>query len=650
MLKLTAHKKEHFSEMENIFDCSDCLNCKVAAAAKEKEEQETKRLLGETEMNNKEKTNNDNKNVDDRRDLQKRLWTGNEFKRENPRSKDEHFSCSTCNFKTRTKLKMKWHVLNEHGDESEKSACPKFFKYSGLQCILFECGECDHVSDRYTTMKRHIAVSHIGLDEQALFSVFRASKSQNLEKEFRCNRCTFSAKSRATIMKHIDYHKNTNSENQSTSEGKYVVLSPSEKQKGYVVTRANKRLNISKKFRCVKCCYSSKTKVIMKRHVENHSGDGKRELSCRKCSYSTQQLGEYLTHRKSHSYGKRCPKCEYQSNDLKDYKTHKESHKKPMKKIKTDSLAGKQFEEIINQLEGIDKRFDCTKCDYKTKFEGHLKKHYENCHTSCKICAYIGASTVDMKTHIEEEHRECLTVPGSSSKGYTVVRANGDVAFVRKFRCCKCDYSSKTRLSIKKHVGRHQSDGFHVFNCSKCDFTTQEIGAFRNHKRYHRLSMKRPKGNYLKPPREMLSDEIDSLKTPIDSLMKRSEPMKMENFSSESVQSDTEANIEDIESSLKKINQIADALKNFKDLKPNGSLPNSVLRMIEDPGSNKGYPKQDAENPIEENAMSVGPKSLLESIYQKNNYPGKDLKQDVALKTGLSLAKIQIIFSKQIPH
>ena len=178
----------------------------------------------------------------------------------------------------------------------------------------------------------------------------------------------------------------------------------------------------------------------MKRHVENHTEDGTRELSCRKCSYSTQQLGEYLTHRKSHTYGKKCPKCDFQSNDLKDYKTHKESHKKSIKKIKADPMAGKQLEEIINQLEGIDKRFECTKCDFKTKFEGHLKTHHEKCHTTCKICAYIGTSSVDMKTHTKKEHSECLTAPGSSSKGYTVVRGFGNAAFVRKFRCCKCDY------------------------------------------------------------------------------------------------------------------------------------------------------------------------------------------------------------------
>ena len=82
--------------MENVFDCSDCLSCKRAAAPKGKEEEEAMRLLSEktkveTEMKNKEETNKGNKKVDDRMDLQKRCWTGNEFTRENPRSQEEHF-------------------------------------------------------------------------------------------------------------------------------------------------------------------------------------------------------------------------------------------------------------------------------------------------------------------------------------------------------------------------------------------------------------------------------------------------------------------------------------------------------------------------------------------------------------------------------
>ena len=683
--------------MENIFDCSDCLSCIKSAAAKEREDN-SKRVLDDKEESKTELK---------RKELAKQFLVGNEFRCENPRTEGERFICRTCDFKTRARLKVKWHVLNQHGDEKNKSPRPKFFKYSpshlkGSQ--YYECGECDHTSDVYSGIKRHIALEHANAEALPLYTMLRANKNQNIKKEFRCNKCKYSSKAKRTIVKHVECHnpatkhlatmqkvtgeKNKNCNDcgfaadsgdtlkihKATVHAGHLSLSISDQGKEYIVLRANKRLDIAKRYCCTKCSYSAKTKLMMKKHIENHRGDGERTLTCKKCDFSTRQLGEHRTHRQLHFYEKRCPKCDFKTNLPEEYRNHRKDHCPGLKKFRADPLGENHLEEIINHLEEIDTSFSCTKCDFATKYEGRYKTHNEKNHTTCNVCGYISISGNDMKEHIAKEHSEHIADSATPKKGYAVQRANRKLGLAGKFKCCKCDYSSKTRLSIKKHLEKHSSDGFRVFNCSKCEFTTQELGDHRYHKREHRLQKKCLKCDFstdevseykshrelhrkrknldLLPKSQNSMDESEAIVPPMVNLntvvLKSLPPMHTEDIT------------EDVSTSLKKINQIADALKNFKEFKSTrsplsleiGNKPASAQRenhkqveKIHQDESSRGFKPSDGRKGRPR--FSESQVSLLESIYQSEKFPTRELKKNASLRTGLTLAKVKSWFNNR---
>ena len=273
-----------------------------------------------------------------------------------------------------------------------------------------------------------------------------------------------------------------------------------------------------------------------------------------------------------------------------------------------------------------------------------------------------------MKNHIAKTHNELISESVTSKKEYIVVRANQKLNIAKMFKCCKCDYSAKIRLSIKKHLEKHRSDGFRVLTCSKCDFTTQELGDYRYHKREHRLRKicskcdfstnilleykihrkLHRKGKNIEPPQCDIKAYDDSL-TLFDeeSALKNSGPIiSLENLTLESVQSIKSA--EEMAKSLMKMNQIADALKHFKEPKP-------INVSFE--GTKKESMEPNEVNPLEETMISgellkgetrrprfsVEQVGMLESIYQRNNFPRKEMKKTAALRTGLTLAKVQSI-------
>ena len=492
--------------------------------------------------------------------------------------------------------------------------------------------------------------------------------SGKLKTEKECSECDFVSESSDLLKSHI-----------AQNHGKQISVSISDEMKNYIVVRANKRLNIAKRLSCTKCSYSAKTKLIMKKHIENHIGDGERILTCKKCDFSTTQFGEHRNHKQTHFYEKRCTRCDFKTTHLKDYRNHKENHCQGQKRFKADPLKEKHLEEIINQLEEIDTSFSCTKCDYTTKHKGRYKAHSEKNHTRCNECGYIGNSGNDMKNHIVTSHPEHISESATSKKGYIVVRANRNLNIAKMFKCCKCDYSSKTRLSMKKHLEKHKSDGLRVFNCSKCDFTTRELADHRYHKREHRLRKKCPKcdfstknlaeykthrnlhkkGKHIDPLQNDFEDSFTPFKEE-SSLEIIPTVFSLDNLVLESVPSTVKVgdNTAEMANSLKKMNQIADALKNLKESKSR----NVSLETRQKPTTEKESLEPNGDNSlkIEENIdpdckplrggkekkghFSKAQVGLLESIYQRNNFPRREMKKNAALRTGLSLAKVQSIF------
>ena len=106
----------------------------------------------------------------------------------------------------------------------------------------------------------------------------------------------------------------------------------------------------SKPFECHVCGYTCKYELILKEHMETHTGE--KPLECTLCEYTCNNEDILRSHLTSHDIFP-CDKCKYRATSAKGLTNHKKTHK------------GKQFK--------------CDKCDFTVnaqyKLNIHLKSH-----------------------------------------------------------------------------------------------------------------------------------------------------------------------------------------------------------------------------------------------------------------------------------
>ena len=105
------------------------------------------------------------------------------------------------------------------------------------------------------------------------------------------------------------------------------------------------------------------------------------------------------------------------------------------------------------------RRFSCTECEYVTKERGNMNKHIEK--------HLIHVAKIDVSSMTSEEFDE--------------KRKELWHKFDGMFYCTECDYVTKDKSNLKKHIKKHFV-GL-LYSCNHCNLDFSLFGALRYHKR-----------------------------------------------------------------------------------------------------------------------------------------------------------------------
>lgn len=320
--------------------------------------------------------------------------------------KHQAFSCPSCAFKCNQKRAL---------DSHEKRGC---LKPDEIQCTM-----CSFVAKSKMSLTRHILYVH----NKKKFSI---AKSKRLH----CQHCTFTCKHQRRMAQHVAL-----------------------KHKG------------ARPHRCRYCSFSTTRRYRLEEHESLHTGIGRH--SCDICNKTFGAVTKLRQH-KVRIHDKRpthfCSLCDFSGYTLDDVKRHN-------LRCHTGDL-----------------HHACTHCDAQFSSEVALRNHCKRVHQlqvcfSCKQCDYTCSTEVTLKTHQDSKHPQvkCTACQESFETKETLeIHRRTHLAH----QCQLCPFASKTRQLLAQHLLNDHEEGSpedKPLRCSTCQFACRHQLVLEQHLRSH---------------------------------------------------------------------------------------------------------------------------------------------------------------------
>lgn len=227
--------------------------------------------------------------------------------------------------------------------------------------------------------------------------------------------------------------------------------------------------------KCPHCTYISRDMWHLKRHLSDVHSQQK-AFSCLICCYSTSRRHRLVTHMDAHSI-LYCLYCTFHTDDLNAFTAHQH-------------VCTQQYSATI---------FTCMfcgeRCADKTRLQDHASSVHQSHFYTCPSCPFFTGNSAVFESH-KLEHisgstntHSCETVPGGSTIITTHVTtatqqhappkrsSKGNVGF---FTCPHCDFTSKYRNVLRKHLTKHPSE-LYVCDMTSCDYRTTDKNLLQLH-------------------------------------------------------------------------------------------------------------------------------------------------------------------------
>ena len=215
--------------------------------------------------------------------------------------------------------------------------------------------------------------------------------------------------------------------------------------------------------KCPHCTYVSRDMWHLKRHLTDVHSEQK-AFSCPVCCYSSSRRHRLMTHLVTHGV-LYCLYCAFSADDLDAFRTH---------------------QRVCTQQHGAT-TLTCMFCGERCAGETELQDHASLVHQShfyiCESCPFFTGNVAAFETHQQQHSSEqhCdESLPESANQ--PVAQKPKSMGNVGLFNCPHCDFTSKYRNVLRKHLSRHPGE---IYTCgvAGCDYRTTDRSLLERHTR-----------------------------------------------------------------------------------------------------------------------------------------------------------------------
>lgn len=334
------------------------------------------------------------------------------------------YPCPYCDYGTKFRPSLQRHILIKHAEKMDDH---------NIKPETFKCEFCDYTTNFKWNLKGH-------------------KRKHKAEKQFKCTYCDYETAYRHNFLKHSKTHTRKQIE----------------------------------KFKCDKCPFETKFEGHIQRHLAKiHHEVMEAAHNCDLCDFSTRFKWRLNIHRQrsKHENVIKCGYCPFESYFMCQFKKHRELHYLQIyggskKKYKVQNVEKSMVNTVQNEIEENVQNFDamqsivenknveyhyedekqyeatekfeeftekfkCEKCNFETKFEGHISRHLSRLHNvvldqefQCDFCDYSTKLKSRLNIHLQKSLQE-LTI-----------------------KCPHCIFETYYSCQIKKHASIHFNEIF----------------------------------------------------------------------------------------------------------------------------------------------------------------------------------------------
>ena len=216
---------------------------------------------------------------------------------------------------------------------------------------------------------------------------------------------------------------------------------------------------------CEVCGKVLKTKAILRRHMNIHTGDKPHECTVCKARFTRNE--NLRVHMRLHT-GERpyqCGKCDFKSTDKTSLTKHLKVHEKST-------------------------NFNCSKCDYQAVTKGNIVSHIIGMHSKkeafmCRFCSYGFCTDDELNEHVKSDHPEVKHACQVCGKRFTsksfLQRHTLSHTGEKPHKCTVCDRAFTRAETLREHMKTHNGE-LPVLKCDLCDFECYQNQILRRHK------------------------------------------------------------------------------------------------------------------------------------------------------------------------
>ena len=414
------------------------------------------------------------------------------------------FKCFTCNYATNKSNNLKKHKMASKHKEKMFKSSEVDFATKKTKCLKkpraeiqsdesiqnegtvglgkfakkFNCFACNYATNKSNDLKKHKMTSKhkgISLKNSCLSACGRPRKYQTSEKKFKCSVCNYASNHQTDIKRHQLAH--ANKKPFKCSKCNFTSNYENSLKVHYRNIHSKVRSKTDLEFKCSKCNYVTKRRGYLEKHQsKTHNTTATINLhklkqriekihKCLVCNYTTLVIGDLRKHQlHAHSVEKpfKCGKCNFASNYKQSLSKHYKTkiHSETMSRAEAASYSATKHDKSFEEHQKIDncseEYFECSGCDFTSKFTNYLKNDEKLVHACHRKMPYCSESLRNISEYTFNARKK-----SRSNRRWHYGRLNPSD---KKLSCIDCDFETYDEISLILHFQSPEHDSSVALN------------------------------------------------------------------------------------------------------------------------------------------------------------------------------------------